>query len=457
MEQFLLSPDVAVKQTAKVQSVPTNSTENNEESFDPFLEEAVISQNDIKPEENAEQFDSSNNLDPAQQSQAATSQLSIILQESSQNTPPKASVTTSSLPVNTLAQNNTASLSPTPEITIPPTNSPSGDTGKAETILLQQIQQIINEEKNIGAITIKGSSVSEVNGIEQSKNLQGLSSMILNETEQDAIQVRQTNTFQILPEEQKSSGPKNVTANSESNRQEITEQFLNAKFGETKNDGDQQAASQHDKQKGSDSQQKSNSIGATIASTPTVAETDMSEAGFTQQLRATDLSVNTSNTPTEGKFAPGAHQPAIPERELVDNLIQRFNVNPRLQTSKLTMQLHPAELGQIKIDLLVKGDSISANIVANSQQVIKTMEKNIHRLRAVLEDQGFTVNSFQVVMDDSGGKQSELFQEQFNSKQQEFAFTNSSSNDSEAFDNLLDLQGGDFETSPDDNGVNVTI
>lgn len=469
MEQLFLSPDIAVKRTEKIQSVTANTAENNEENFDPLLEEAVNSQNEInksqqktvsstegEPKKNPEPSVSSDNLDPAQQSQVA-SQLSTI-QEGSQNILSKTPVPVDALQLNTSAQNNTASISvikDNAEATLSSTTSQSGDAGKAETILLQQIQQIIDEGKNIGAITIKGSKVSEATTREQSTNLQGLSPMVLNDTEQETIQVRQTDTLQIFSDKQKTSGPKNVTANSENNRQEINEQFLNAKFGEAKNDGEQQAANQHDKQKSNDNQQKLNGIGATIASPPTVGETEMNELGFTQQLRATDLS--TSNTPIEGKFAPGAHQVAIPERELVDNLIQRFNVNPRLQTSKLTMQLHPAELGQIKIDILVKGDSISANIVANSQQVMETMEKNVHRLRAVLEDQGFTIDAFQIVMDDNGGKQSELFQEQFNSKQQEYEFTKSSARESESFDNILDLQGDNFGTTLDDNGVNVTI
>ena len=156
----------------------------------------------------------------------------------------------------------------------------------------------------------------------------------------------------------------------------------------------------------------------------------------------------------EGKFAPGATQ-IVPEKELIDNLVQRFNVNPRLQTSKLTLQLHPAELGQLKIDILVKGDSISANIVAQSQQALETLEKHMNRLRGVLEDQGFNIDTFEITLQADSDNQQNLFQEHFDSQQQ-FA-TNSrktSGQPEDSFDTLLDSE--ELDSLHEKSGLNVT-
>jgi len=60
------------------------------------------------------------------------------------------------------------------------------------------------------------------------------------------------------------------------------------------------------------------------------------------------------------------------------------------------IKLHPAELGELKIDLTVKEGSIRANVVAQSQHVQEIIEKNLAKLKAVLEEQGFSVDEILV-------------------------------------------------------------
>ncbi len=486
MEQFLLSPDVAVKQTAQGQSVNNNTTDSEGENFTPVLEEAVATQESttnirqdstVKTDSEAgqgkaEPFLSPDTLNPALQS-PTTNQFSFI-QEISQNDPLKvsikASITPDPLQLNPSLKNNADSISLSPtietsaEAIIPSTSSPLSsanvnanvNANKAETILLQQIQQIINEGKNIGAITVKGENTTGTSDKEQINNLQTLSSLILNETEPETIQVRQSNTIQLLPGEQKVSNLNNTATKPESGRQEMTEQFLNAKFSESKTSGEQQAQNQQSDQKSGNGSNKSDSLNASIATAVPASETNSTDSTFAQQLRSGDITSTTSTgSSIEGKFAPGATQTVVHERELVNNLIQRFNVNPRLQTSKLTMQLHPAELGQIKIDILVKGDSISANIVAQSQQVLETLDKHMNRLRGVLEDQGFQVDSFDITLQADEDKQQNLFQEHFDSQQQ-FAdnLKQPSVQVEDSFDVLLNSESDDTEL--ESNRLHVT-
>ena len=534
MEQFLLSPDVAVQRTPQTQSINNAAPENDGESFNPILEEAVAGQQSLSDsqQEPGDQVQSalsegiSENGTPhlpaafienilseqpienilseqpiknilseqpienilseqpienilseqpienilSEQPIAAEIVIPLILNQGQQPTAPTQTTHTLTTPAQTTLTQATlpaAALTPTTETVTPeiftqakvhtpslvtePT-TPTGSASKAETILLQQIQQIIDEGKNIGSISIKSSNASTAGNKEQIDNLQQLSSPILNETKADTIQVRQSTIAQLLPGEQKTFTVNN--SKPESGRQEVTEQFLNAKIGEAQTDSQGQTTSQQSDQKGSDGQNKGGIFNATASATPVVTDTAPSETSFSHQLRSSELGTNPTTVSVEGKFAPGATH-VVPEKELVDNLVQRFNVNPRLQTSKLTLQLHPAELGQIKIDILVKGNSISANIVAQSQQVLETLDKNMNRLRGVLEDQGFNIDAFEITLDTDSDKQQNLFQEHFASQQQFAADSKKASVQTEdSFDALLDSE--EPNTEDKESGLNVT-
>ncbi len=324
-------------------------------------------------------------------------------------------------------------------------------TSKAESMLLQQIQQILDQGKNNGSIVITGTTGTADAKTEGAAPLNSLASPLLTDQENVAVQSKQIGISLVPTEDTPATSSKNTKL--ESSHQDLTEQFLNAKFGDSKAKTDE-GPTQH---KGGGEQTKQELATTQAQNQPqSTLGTDAKpiDTGFTQQLH-TAASTATQATTIEGKLAPGAHLP-ISESDMVNNLIQKFNVNPRLQTSKLSMQLHPAELGALKIDIVVKDDAIKANIVAQSQQVFDTLEKHMPRLRAVLEDQGFTVDSFQVVMDDTSDKQRELFQEQFSSQQQEFTFTKSSSQDSEAFDAILDAEDSSYLSTVNETGVNVT-
>jgi flagellar hook-length control protein FliK len=328
-------------------------------------------------------------------------------------------------------------------------------TSKGESLVLQQIQQILDQGKNNGSISITGSNGAVADDQHAKDILQNLSNPLLAESQNGEVQARQVGAAMVTTDD--SSVAPQKAAKLESAHQDVTEQFLNAKLGESKKNTDQNFQQNNSEQKGTEQQNKSD-VQTTAALTPgsSISEIKPGEAGFSQQFSLSSTTTPQTTTGIEGKMAPGANL-LVPERELVDNLIQRFNVNPRLQTSKLTMQLHPAELGALKIDLLVKDDSIKANIVAQSQQVLETLEKHMPRLRTVLQEQGFTVDSFEISMEGDGGNQKELFQEHFSSQQQDFASNGSSTQKNESFDTVLDSQSDSIETDEDTSGVNLTV
>ncbi len=86
----------------------------------------------------------------------------------------------------------------------------------------------------------------------------------------------------------------------------------------------------------------------------------------------------------------------VTEQEIFNQIVQRFHLTNRMQNSRINLKLHPAELGELKIDITLKEGSIRANVYAQSQHVQELLEKNMPKLRAVLEQQGFVIEEIVV-------------------------------------------------------------
>lgn len=482
METTLLNPNAAAQKSAPQQGVlPVQGDAVGE--FSPLLNEAVASR--VKNEDQQEFADESENVffdeatNPAITDEVIGSNLfteaaiatvetvvsgQVSLSVNSMTDSAKGFVQSQVFSSSGIETFNSAIASEEKVSPIQPQASPApiSQTGtaneltateKVENVLLQQIQQILDQGRNNGSIVITGSNGKVSSDQNQIENLRNLSNPLLADSDSGDIQARQIGITIPTTDETTIATQKSVKL--EGAQQDVSEQYLNARLGKSKDGTADQFQQNSRDQKGADQQTKREVQITSQTPGTTVSDTKPGESSFGQQF-GLNSTTNNQAVSIEGKFAPGANPP-VPEREIVGNLIQRFNVNPRLQTSKLTMQLHPAELGALKIDILVKGDSIKANIVAQSQQVLETLEKHLPRLRSVLEDQGFKIDSFAITMDGDGGKQNELFQEHFNSPQQEFASNGSSSPQTDSFKDLLDSQEESNDSEQDVSGVNLTV
>jgi len=333
-------------------------------------------------------------------------------------------------------------------------NNLTAPPSKAESVLLQQIQQILDQSKDSGVIVIRGNELTQSSGINQTENLQNLSNPILAETDTGEIQAKHVGIPLMNVDEATVTTQKAVQL--EGAHQEVSEQYLNAKIDQSTGNSNESSEKNNDEQKRTDQQNKPDIQQIATSQNTMVHDVKPVESSFGQQLSQVVTVTNDPASSIEGKFAPGANIP-VPEKELVSNLIHRFNVNPRLQTSKLSMQLNPAELGSLKIDILVEGDSLKANIVAQSHQVLDLLEKNMPRLKTVLEEQGFKVDAFEISINTTGGEQKDFFQEQFNSQQQEFTSSKSSSGKNEPFEILMDSHENLENDDEDTSGVNLTV
>lgn len=505
MEAFLLNPGNATAKSIAPSSGQATSGEGSTD-FSPVMEDAIQSvesqsgsdSSKQSPSDGSQQLPLSSDTRQTDASPQADSSMEPVhtgniltgtihsemnafftTQQTTDQTSPDV------LTVQGQTKNNTVLTIQSPEIVAAPLlengSLQQAPPSKAETILLQQIQEIIDQGKNNGTITITASATTSLQTNEtHGERLQGLSNPLLNSFQANDVQAKSVlASSAVTPNENAQftvttlstansptlAGQVNITDDSsvvshtstklEGAHQDLSEQYLNAKIGESKGNEGKEFQQSNQNNNSSDQQNKTDLQAATVSTPETgLNQTKTGESAFGQQL-----SVSTATTTTtpgiEGKMAPGA-APHVPERDMVDNLIQRFNINPRLQTSKLSMQLHPAELGSLKIDILVQGDSIKTNIVAQSQQIMETLEKNLPRLRTILQEQGFTVDSFEVTLEGDSANQKGLFQEHFNSQQQDFSSNGSSIKGSESFESLLNPDEETDDNEEETSGVNIT-
>ncbi len=87
----------------------------------------------------------------------------------------------------------------------------------------------------------------------------------------------------------------------------------------------------------------------------------------------------------------------VHQDEVFQQFIDRFQIARRALDTQINIKLHPAELGEVNINLSVKEGAIRANVVAQSQHVQEIIEKNMGKLRKVLEQQGFTIEEITVI------------------------------------------------------------
>ena len=165
-------------------------------------------------------------------------------------------------------------------------------------------------------------------------------------------------------------------------------------------------------QENSASQQNTATTPLTVSHSNNEPTSQFIVTGLGTQTAATTPGHTTAAQPST--LPPGTQ---VPAEELINHLVERFSINPRLQTSKISLNLNPAELGALKIDIMVKGDSIKAHIAAGSQQIQDTIEKNMPKLRTILEQQGFTVEDFKVTLESTDSSSNDFFQQQFSSSQ----------------------------------------
>ncbi len=120
----------------------------------------------------------------------------------------------------------------------------------------------------------------------------------------------------------------------------------------------------------------------------------------------------TSST-TTSTFALGQRHPVnVPDSHIVNQTVEHLSIHARGESSSVTVRLHPEELGELQLRMVMEGDQLKVHLHAQSQQVQEVLERNFPRLRDALQDQGMTVEDFQVSVDSGDAQQQQSSGEQ---------------------------------------------
>lgn len=155
-------------------------------------------------------------------------------------------------------------------------------------------------------------------------------------------------------------------------------------------------------------------------------------------------------TPTATTTLPSGV--VVQDQEVIQQLVERFQVNRRQLDSKIQLKLHPVELGKMEIDLTVKEGSIRANVVAQSQHVQEILERNIAKLKSVLEEQGFNVEDITITSSSESVGEFDQFEQQLPHRDASNFLAQNDRSETQTPFNLDDSEESDNEIN---SGLNV--
>ena len=98
----------------------------------------------------------------------------------------------------------------------------------------------------------------------------------------------------------------------------------------------------------------------------------------------------------------------VAESQIFDQVVTRISGSFNGESGRMVLRLQPAELGSLKLELIVEGDRIRANLHAQSHQVQEVLERNLPQLRNALAEQGLKIDQFQVNIDKNHDQQNQF-------------------------------------------------
>ncbi|TYP00207.1 flagellar hook-length control protein FliK [Geothermobacter ehrlichii] len=86
----------------------------------------------------------------------------------------------------------------------------------------------------------------------------------------------------------------------------------------------------------------------------------------------------------------------IAERVVVDQVVSHFGRSGRLESGQASLRLYPEELGEVRLDIDIRDNRISATLQTQSHQVQDVLNRHLDSLRHALEHQGLRVDRIEV-------------------------------------------------------------
>ena len=128
--------------------------------------------------------------------------------------------------------------------------------------------------------------------------------------------------------------------------------------------------------------------GQTMASDdPPALSQAIAAAAATTASTAADSAARPGQLPTAGGMA------------VMQQVIDHIRDLARPLTNRISLQLHPPELGELKINLTMKEGMIRASVVTQTMQAQEILEKNMPKLRGLLAEQGLVLDDVRIDQD----------------------------------------------------------
>ncbi len=289
-------------------------------------------------------------------------------------------------------------------------NNPLPQVAQSQSVL-QQLQQIINNANETGTVSIQGT----VNSYSL-QNYGGAG------TKPGGIISNQIFEHGKIAEKPGSQVP--------TLRQDMLAQYFDARVNAGEPGDSGQNSQSSDQQNSATNQQTSTTPQVNPSLSP-------DQAGSFQQLSTLMQDMQTSQTQNSAKPVILPSGTIVNEDNVLQQIVDRFQINSRSNDTKISLKLHPEELGELKIDLTLKEGSIKANVIAHNQHVLEIIEKNIAKLRNTLEDQGFTIEEIVVTSESDSVPDFDLFEEHL-SRQKDFSPATTESVNHNEFDIALE-------------------
>lgn len=340
-------------------------------------------------------------------------------------------------------------------------NTPPLGQKTATDALLVQLQQIIDSSDEKGTVTIAKSTTPPTT-INDGRNAQAiLPQSVVNSSGQNhiAFSSQFSSQFAELNTEAPvfvvSEGFKIPTEKSDlqltSLRQNTQQQYYEAKIN-MQSAGQEESMPQGSNQQQSETGTSNSTVAGQTSSlaTPMIGEQTNT---FAQSLATVQDSPSLpANEPGKTVTLPSGM--VVHEEDVIRQVLERFQISRRQLDTQINIKLHPAELGELKIDLTVKEGSIRANVMAQSQHAQEIIEKNMMKLRTVLEDHGFTIDHITVASRSDSTGDATLFDKQLFSRSEYTPQSNKRRNGSEAG---FKFEEAFLPSQPATTGVNVKI
>lgn len=279
-----------------------------------------------------------------------------------------------------------------------------------DSILGAQIQKILDGVNNPQQVVVRGSQ-RNVDSTQQAITA-AITKSNLGDSQQNGGAIGLQQVAPLTNSNETISLRTNQKNELGSQRQDSSEQFIVAKANRNAVAGIGNFASNSTTDQGQNGQQATQQNTLIPLTQTSISETPSSFSqlitpAFNTPLTSSSLNLN------------GLPQTTLPsgnvvyEEQVMQQIQHQFNINANKAQSNINIRLHPAELGELKISLAIKEGTVRVNVIAQSHQTQEILERNMPKLKAILEEQGLFVDDISITQASQSAQDFNLFDEQF--------------------------------------------